>query len=446
MYNKGLNIYLEKNYPSVRKFTSKINYFYDHINSITNNISYILDQNCYLDETNFNLNCFKRFESIKSTISVVVMCKNEERCIERCVSSIINALDTNDELIVLDTGSNDETLNILEREFPSVVIIKEKWNNDFGSMRNIGIDKAKNEWVFFIDADEILDSNSMEPLKLYLKVIDFMELKNVVINPIIVNKNSHIVQGVRRIIKKSDRIRYYGLIHEEPRLDKNMYGKDVDSISFDNVILYHDGYTKKVMNEKNKYIRNTELLKKMMMLEPEYPRWTYFYCRDGKNLISEEDYEKYLNQVISLCQDDKYYEEYKIRALSNLIEQYLINGSVDEAEKKLSELKEICPDLSDVFYFDTYIQLVKIKYNCHLLLKKAISYRQSRNNIEFGSIHSNYFHIDYLIAKLFFEVGEYQRSFNILKKLEKNEFKDYREDYRQLYHSLNKYFDNVNYK
>lgn len=443
MYNKGLNIYIENKYPSLRRFINGINYFYQHITSISKNISYIMNENYNLNEMNFNLNSFEQFDSIKPTISIIVMCKNEERCIKRCISSIINTLDIDDELIVLDTGSTDETLSILEKEFSSVIIIKEKWNNDFGSMRNIGIDKAKNEWIFFIDADEKLDSNSIKSLKLYLKVIDFMGLKNVVVNPTIVNENSHIVQGVRRIIKKDDGIKYYGVIHEEPRLAKSMYGKDVDSISFDNVILYHDGYTKKVVYDKKKNIRNAELLKKMMELEPDYPRWTYFYCRDGKHLISVEDYEKYLNQVVFLCKDDKYYEEYKIRALSNLVDQSLINGNIHEAEKNLSKLKETCPNLSDVFYFDIYIKLMKIKYSYHSLLQTTINYRKNKNNIEYGSIHSNYFHIDYLIAKLFFEVGEYERCFNIMRNLEENEFGDYKKSYRQLYNSINKYFNNV---
>lgn len=412
-----------------------INYFYQHISSITKNISYLLN-----DKIEYNNSILDVYNFKNISISIVIICRDEERCIERCLHSVFTNIDSNDEVIVIDTGSKDNTINIIKNKFSKVIIQEKKWNNSFASIRNLGLDLAKNDWIFFIDADEIITNESIDNLKLYLTIINYIGLRSVVINPTIINENYHIVQGVRRIIRKSDKIKYYGVIHEEPRLDNNMFGKDLACISFDNIILNHDGYREDIMIEKNKLQRNTNLLVEMIKLEPNYPRWLYFYCRDGRYLIDETTYIDTLKKVVELSKDE-YYKQYLIRALSDLIDYYLINYDITLAEKWLSELKLVSPELSDVFYFDIYIQLIKTKLNFNILLEKSINYRKNQNNIDYGSLHSNYFHIDYLIAKLFFEIGEYEKSFNIIKKLENHNFGKFQDSYKILYKSLTNYYN-----
>lgn len=446
MYNKGLNNYILNNFNKYEEITKEINDFFNHITLITNNISEIISEEINIKDKKFDLSMFKEFYNSKINISIIVICKDEERCIKRCLNSIIPTLDKEDELLVIDTGSQDNTLNILKKDFKNINILHKKWNNNFSEVRNIGIDKAKNQWIFFIDADEILESNSIINLKKYLRVIKFMNLKNIVINPTIVNHNSHIVKGVRRIIKKEDNIKYYGVIHEEPRLKIDMYGKDIDSISFDNIILSHDGYKEEIISNKNKNVRNIKLLKKMINREPNYPRWMYFYCRDGKSLINKNEYENCLDKVILLCKNDKYYEEYKIRALSDLIELNISNGYLEKAEDYLLKLKNISNNISDIFYFEKNIAHIKLKMSNYLLLQESIEYRKNKDYLDYGSIHSSYFHIDYLIARLFFEIGEYEKCFNILIQLENNGYKGCENNYKSLYKSINKYFNIYNKK
>jgi len=84
-------------------------------------------------------------------ISFVILTKNEEKNIERCLDSIKNYAD---EIIVLDEFSNDKTVEIAKKY--QAIVIQNKNGDDFSAARNLGTEKTKNEWCFFIDCDEEL--------------------------------------------------------------------------------------------------------------------------------------------------------------------------------------------------------------------------------------------------------------------------------------------------
>ncbi len=81
-------------------------------------------------------------------ISAIILTRNEEGNIADCLKT----LKWCDEIIVIDDYSCDETRDIAEKLGAKVLI--RPLNNDFAEQRNYGLEKAKNEWVFFIDADE----------------------------------------------------------------------------------------------------------------------------------------------------------------------------------------------------------------------------------------------------------------------------------------------------
>lgn len=81
-------------------------------------------------------------------ISAVVLAKNEEKNIKDCLDS----LKWCDEIVVVDDYSEDRTIEIAEKH--GARVYKHTLNNNFASQRNFGLEKAKGEWVLFIDADE----------------------------------------------------------------------------------------------------------------------------------------------------------------------------------------------------------------------------------------------------------------------------------------------------
>ena len=85
-----------------------------------------------------------------NTLSAVILVKNEEKNIQRCIES----LDFADEIIIIDDFSVDKTLQIARKY--KTKILNRQLNDNFASQRNFGLKKATCEWVLFIDADEIV--------------------------------------------------------------------------------------------------------------------------------------------------------------------------------------------------------------------------------------------------------------------------------------------------
>lgn len=88
-------------------------------------------------------------------LSIGMIVKNEEKYLERCLTAIKPILDNVDsELIIADTGSTDNTVEIAKRFTDNVFHFE--WINDFSAARNSTLDKARGEWYMFIDGDEIM--------------------------------------------------------------------------------------------------------------------------------------------------------------------------------------------------------------------------------------------------------------------------------------------------
>jgi glycosyltransferase involved in cell wall biosynthesis len=82
-------------------------------------------------------------------LTVIIPCKNEAANIQACIASV---RDLADEILVADSGSTDETLEIVQRLGRIQVITREFVNS--GDFKNWAIPQARHAWVFVLDADE----------------------------------------------------------------------------------------------------------------------------------------------------------------------------------------------------------------------------------------------------------------------------------------------------
>jgi glycosyltransferase involved in cell wall biosynthesis len=202
-----------------------------------------------------------------ASISVCLMVKDEEELLPQCLESI---KDVADEIIVVDTGSTDKTVEIAESY--GARIYHHPWENDFSKHRNQAISYATSDWIFIIDADEELSPESRVQLRqtisnvppdvsyLYFRVED---------------KNSSggvmSVMHSPRLFRNHMGFKYKNFIHNELEL------KGRGDIS--NLVLFHYGYHLSPERMKAKFERTTRLLKKRMEEEPDRPEPPFFLCK-----------------------------------------------------------------------------------------------------------------------------------------------------------------------
>ena len=101
-----------------------------------------------------------------SLLSVIVPVYNTEPYLSRCIESILNQGSINFELLLIDDGSTDSSGAICDSyaEKDTRIRVFHKENGGVSSARNLGIDNAQGEWLYFVDSDDELLPNGLRTL------------------------------------------------------------------------------------------------------------------------------------------------------------------------------------------------------------------------------------------------------------------------------------------
>ncbi len=158
--------------------------------------------------------------------------KNEEESLERCLSSVKDIVD---QIVIVDTGSEDKTIEIAERM--GAEVYKIDWRENFSEARNFSLSKVTSDWILYLDADEYLDPRSKPELTNFVqkkgKIGVFCNVRS------LDSKNSPNVMKYARLFASSHGIRFSGRVHEqiEDSLLQNGY-KLIES----GITIHHTGY------------------------------------------------------------------------------------------------------------------------------------------------------------------------------------------------------------
>ncbi len=185
----------------------------------------------------------------KLTLSMIV--KNEEKYLRECLNSVKDVVD---EIVLVDTGSTDNTIKIAE-EYDAKVYTFD-WVNDFSAARNYALGKSTGDWILYLDADERLDNNSVTELK---KIISQHSLA-----AHYCTVKSYDSEGSRdnslqytRLFFNSPGISFNGKVHEQ--IESSLIDKNYRIIS-SNVLIHHIGYNVSIDEKRRKALRNLSLL------------------------------------------------------------------------------------------------------------------------------------------------------------------------------------------
>lgn len=177
-------------------------------------------------------------------LSVCVIAKNEARFLPGCLESV---RDWADEIVVLDTGSTDGTMDLARRM--GARVFSDVWQNDFSLARNAAISRATGDWILALDADERLDYINGSRLRRLLgdapPDCDAYQLR-------IVSAADRIDSGVElvhfypRVFRRHPAIRYKGALHEQVMRGDVALGPLAPRVP---VNIYHIGYADPEKNQ-----------------------------------------------------------------------------------------------------------------------------------------------------------------------------------------------------
>ncbi|PAD30662.1 glycosyltransferase family 2 protein [Paenibacillus sp. 7523-1] len=265
-------------------------------------------------------------------LSICMIVKDEERVLERCLSSV---QDLADEIIIVDTGSTDKTKEIAKKYTDKVYDFK--WCNDFSKARNESIIHATGQWILVLDADEyiaaedhqdwrdFLHKEELLPHLAYtLPVINFTGEKEY--------EDEITTAPVTRLFPNNMGIMFERPIHEQLTrgLQGDLYYKAI------NLNIYHTGYQISRILEKNKHERNMGIFEQMMADQEltSYDWYTlgnqYRYAKDAIKAI--ECYEKAMRDV---DRNEAWYPHCLMGLVSLYYSQDQLNRSWELTEKRL---------------------------------------------------------------------------------------------------------------
>lgn len=100
-------------------------------------------------------------------VSVIIPVYNTEKYLKKCLDSVVHQTYTNLEVIVINDASTDHSITILEnyaKTYKNIKIIKNSTNFDVAISRNIGIESANGDYIYFLDSDDFIKPNTIERL------------------------------------------------------------------------------------------------------------------------------------------------------------------------------------------------------------------------------------------------------------------------------------------
>lgn len=305
---------------------------------------------------------------MKNTISLCIIAKNEGDLIGQCIKS---ALPFVDQIVVVDTGSSDNTPQIAAKlgaevwEFP--------WNNDFSAARNFSLEKAQNDWILFMDCDEEIDQSTgqllLEAVKSDYYHAYYVNVKNILAS------NNQVTFNSIRLFRNLPQYRFRGKIHEQiaDSIVENCGKEKIGRINF---TLLHHGYNPEKVNIKAKIRRNITLLEEEQD-NPENKNGFYLYNL-GIEYIRQGKFQDALEKFIEALKLTTNTAGYAPSLVNKLIVCLIELKRYRDALEQLAFFQTVYPDYSDLYLLEAA---------CHI---RCGRFSLARKNIEKANAVGNH--------------------------------------------------------
>ena len=232
------------------------------------------------------------WEGRRPKVSLCMIARDEETFLPECLRRAAPCVD---EIVLVDTGSTDRTVEIAESFGARVVHFP--WCDDFATARNVGLEQATGDWILVLDADEHLEPGTD------------VQIRELVQKPGVAGYHLHFTNNYTdgkslgvlmvRLFRNLPGVAYENRIHEQVTPSLSRLGEPLGlTLVSSGIEVAHEGYREEVMLSKNKVDRNDRLFR--LQLE-EHPDDVYSLYKYGDFLRGVPGREDEALEVLERC-------------------------------------------------------------------------------------------------------------------------------------------------
>ncbi len=278
-------------------------------------------------------------------LSLCMIVRDEEEMLPRCLAAAAPAVD---EIVIVDTGSTDRTIEIA-KSFGARVIERE-WTGSFSEARNASFDAATGDWIIYLDADEVLISEDVDRLRgltgrvwreaFYLVETSFTGESG---------DGMAVTHNAMRVFRNRPGYRFEGRLHEQiaHTLPTYVAGR----LERTSIRVEHYGYLGAVRDAKEKSRRNIELLRAQAA---EGPADAFLHFNLGTEYVAAGDSVAALTELERawklIKESGEEYRDYTPSLLVRLVGALRACGRASESVSLADEGLELFPGFTDLVF------------------------------------------------------------------------------------------------
>lgn len=312
----------------------------------------------------------------KPTLSLCMIVKDEADFLKSCVDSVKSIID---EIIIVDTGSKDDTIKIAESF--GVKVIEHKWVNNFSEARNVSLKHATKDWILVLDADEKISSSNLKEIKKLIENDEVSAYSLIQRNYFQNRKPTSIEVSSKedtysesksydgwfpsrlvRLFKNNKEYYFTGMIHE---LVEQSIEIKKDVIVATQIPIHHFRIEKDPKFDEERRQKYLNIGIKQIESTPNDPKP---YYEVGQIYLFEKNYEKAIElfeKAVEIVKIAKYPKKYKgvyVYLCLSLGKCYIKTGKYKEAINFLKQFLNVLPNAPVVHFFmaQAYSELGKI--------------------------------------------------------------------------------------
>ncbi len=277
------------------------------------------------------------------SLGLAMIVKDEGLLLRQCLESAQAFVD---EIVIVDTGSTDQTLEIAQ-DFGAKISHFE-WNGSFADARNAALEQVTSDWVLILDADEVLSPETAYNLRELMQIPQAdltgyqIKIRNLKYEA---SEGDAIEHYMVRLFPNHPQIRYKGLIHEQ-------LGTHTDQLKFStlassDVLILHYGYSGEIMEQRDKYERNLKLLQTAIAAEPDNAfHWFNLGLTYNTKHKSQEALEA-LEKAAALSQEMAEKPNYISAVYSYLMSTLITFERYEDGLERAKQAPQICLESPD---------------------------------------------------------------------------------------------------